>query len=89
MKSLPLRQAEKQLLALAGGDSGEGRLTLLTAKKDRSLTVIVSGGVATVREEGFENRETAYDAGDRSHLKKALREAFDREFPRSHRLYVD
>ena len=88
MKSLPIRQAERLLLSAAAG-SEETEVAMYTAKKDRSLTVRVTGGTVTIAEKGYERQETSFPSEERSAAKKALKEAIDREFPRSHRVYVN
>ena len=59
----------------------------LYLKKDRSLTVRVTEEGVTLAEDGFVKEETFFPAEEKSGIKKALKEAFAREFPRSHRVY--
>ena len=86
MKSLPLRQAEKTLLTAASGDAPK-EVSAYTFKKDRSLTVRVTEEGVMLCEDGYVKEETFFPAEEKSGLKKALKEAFSREFPRSHRVY--
>ncbi|MDY3101106.1 MAG: hypothetical protein SOW44_07200 [Porphyromonas sp.] len=89
MKSLPLRQAEKTLLS-AATSSVERRVCAYTFKKDRFISLqVMSDGMIIVEEYGFRKETSAYPATDKGAIKKALKEAFAREFPRSHRIYCE
>lgn len=81
--------AMKQALSSAQGLCGrgaQGTVELLTFKKDRSVTVSAADGIVTVAEKGFSSQVVEAPAG--AEAKRALREAYRREFPRSNKLYV-
>ncbi len=89
MKSLPLRQAEKTLLS-AAVSSVERCVRAYTFKKDRFVSMqVLADGTITVEEYGFRKETAAYLSSDKSAIRKALKEAFAREFPRSHRVYCE
>ncbi|MFB9769274.1 hypothetical protein [Lactiplantibacillus modestisalitolerans] len=86
MQSMPIKQAETLLKRQLKTGQAQ-RLTLLTQKKDRALTLETQAAAVTVIEAGFVQATRTYDrsaAGTR----RAVRVAFQREFPRSHRVYV-
>ena len=85
MKQVPLKQGETMLFATAQKRQ-DGALTLLTWKKDRSVTVKVSGGTIELTEAGYVHATTTHATPH--DLKGPLREACKREFPRSNRVYV-
>lgn len=84
MKQVPLKQGETMLYAVA--QRRAGAVTLLTWKKDRSVSVSASETEITLVESGYEHLEKTFTSPH--DLKPALREACRREFPRSNRLYV-
>lgn len=85
MRQIPINQARsiiKQLLKV----KRQQKISLLTNKKDRSLTIIVNDGEVTVKEQGYVNDTNIYFT--ESTAKHELTRAFKREFPRSHQLYI-
>lgn len=85
MRQIPINQAKsiiKQLLKT----KNQQEISLLTNKKDRSLTIIVNDGEVTVEEQGYVNDTNTYST--ESTAKHEITRAFKREFPRSHQLYV-
>ncbi|MBD8085641.1 hypothetical protein HUK45_05185 [Limosilactobacillus sp. c9Ua_26_M] len=85
MRQIPINQAKsiiKQLLKV----KRQQKISLLTNKKDRSLTIIVNDGEVTVKEQGYVNDINTYST--ESTAKHELTRAFKREFPRSHQLYI-
>lgn len=85
MRQIPINQAKsiiKQLLKT----KSQQKISLLTNKKDRSLTIIVNDGEVTVEEQGYVNDTYTYST--ESTAKHEVTRAFKREFPRSHQLYV-
>ena len=86
MRQIPINQAKsiiKQFLKV----KRQQKISLLTNKKDRSLTIIVNDGEVTVKEQGYVNDTNAYS--NESTAKHELTRAFKREFPRSHQLYIN
>lgn len=84
MKRIPLRQAQvKWLAALRRPDLDS--ITLWTFKKDRWIRLEHRQAEWILTESGFENSQTTLDPES---AKKALKEAFAREFPRSTQLYI-
>ncbi|MEK1397121.1 hypothetical protein HCZ84_02445 [Limosilactobacillus fermentum] len=76
MKSINVKQAERLVKALAKAGPVT-KVTLLTRKKDRQLTI----------ERGFYTGQISLNLSD-GQAKHALLQAFKREFPRSHQLYL-
>lgn len=87
MKLVPVKQAQAKLFN-ARADKGLQSLTLLTFKKDRSLTLRRDEGGEgwTLAEDGFLTESTAVPAGAAG--KRLLKDAFNREFPRSANAYL-
>lgn len=86
MRQIPINQAKsiiKQFLKV----KRQQKISLLTNKKDRSLTIIVNDGEVTVKEQGYVNDTNTYS--NESTAKHELTRAFKREFPRSHQLYIN
>lgn len=76
MKSINVKQAERLVKALAKAGPVT-KVTLLTRKKDCQLTI----------ERGFYTGQSSLNLSD-GQAKHALLQAFKREFPRSHQLYL-
>lgn len=76
MKSINVKQAERLVKALAKAGPVT-KVTLLTRKKDRQLTI----------ERGFYTGQISLNLSD-GQAKHALLQAIKREFPRSHQLYL-
>lgn len=87
MKMISLKQAT-HLLKKLPKTRGRKKLVLLTRKKDRSLTVEIKGASLILTEQGYENSTQAFPLAS-SDTKHALLAAFKREFPRSHRVYIN
>lgn len=85
MKLMPIKQAQAKLFN-ATADKGLCALTLSTFKKDRSITLQQSENGWIMLEEGFQNGRTPLPPGSKG--KRAVKEAFKREFPRSTKAYV-
>lgn len=84
MKRIPLRQAQvKWLAAMRRADLVS--ITLWTFKKDRWVKLEQTGGEWVLTESGFVNSQTTLVTAS---AKKALKEPFAREFPRSTQLYI-
>lgn len=85
MKEIAIKQATSHLKRLTKVTKPE-TLTLLTHKKDRSLTITATAQTVTVTERGYQDVTTTYPQG--SVARHAIQTAVKREFPRSHRVYV-
>jgi uncharacterized membrane-anchored protein YitT (DUF2179 family) len=84
MRQIPVKQAQAELKRLVKVKNNQ-RVTLLTNKKDRSLTITRTNGQLTLTEQGYINQTVTYPT---SVAKHQLMAAFKREFPRSHQLYI-
>lgn len=87
MREIPIKQAQSILKRLLKGKNDQ-RVTMLTKKKDRSLTIAVQGDQVTLVEQGYRDGTDTYLARS-SQAKHALATAFKREFPRSHQVYLN
>lgn len=85
MKLMPIKQAQAKLFN-APSDKALKEISLSTFKKDRTVTLRHIGETWLLIEDGFESNETALTQGPAS--KRLIKEAFNREFPRSTRAYV-
>ena len=85
MRQIPINQAKSILKQLLKAKNQQ-KVSLLTNKKDRSLTIIVNNGEITVTEQGYVNDTNTYFT--ESTAKHEVTRAFKREFPRSHQLYI-
>ena len=84
MKLIALRQAVT-LAMNCRISKGSSVMEFLTFKRDRGLEVRTSSTGFTIKEHGFEASEQSFSS--HTEFKKALKEAFKREFPRSHEVY--
>lgn len=93
MRQIPVKQVQAELKRLVKVKTNQ-RVTLLTNKKDRSLTITRTKGQLTLTrtkgrltltEQGYINQTVTYPT---SVAKHQLMAAFKREFPRSHQLYI-
>ncbi len=85
MKLVPLRQAQVKYMNCLKAKNFTG-LKLLTFKKDRFVQVEPREDGLHLIESGYLNQDVVLDPKD---AKKILKDAFNREFPRSTRLYLD
>ncbi len=87
MKMVAVKQATHLLKKLSKSTQKQ-KVTLLTRKKDRSLTIEINDSALILTEQGYENstQSLSLESSDTKHV---LLAAFKREFPRSHRVYVD
>ncbi|WEV69696.1 hypothetical protein OZX73_02105 [Bifidobacterium sp. ESL0775] len=90
MRLIPVKQALSMMENAATAKSEYGKLTFLTAKKDRSLCLEHDEGTVILHEQGYRNESTAFtvDSEGIRECKHAVKQAFKREFPRSHKVYV-
>lgn len=63
------------------------KITLLTFKKDRQITVINQNGSFTVVESGYKHQ--TFEQLDAPETIKQLKQLLAFEFPRSHQVYVE
>ncbi len=87
MRMISLKQAT-HLLKKLPKTKGRKKLVLLTRKKDRSLTIEIKKANLILTEQGYENSTQAFPLASRG-AKHVLLAAFKREFPRSHRVYIN
>lgn len=85
MKAMPLKQAEARLYSIAQRRRNAS-IKVLTWKQDRSVEVEYRDDVIYLREQGYHNVELQFDSPH--DMKHALKDACDREFPRSARVHV-
>lgn len=83
MKLVELKQAQKTAVS----NLKKRRFELLefyTFKKDRSVTIKLTADAAQLIETGY--KEAKDELNDQS-AKRKIKDAFNREFPRSHKVY--
>lgn len=85
MRLIGEKHAQKTL-ERALKNSGDFSLTFYTLKKDRSLAIQRCGQRLIIQEEGYTSKLWEEDVHSPT-LKKQLRALWQREFPRSHKLY--
>lgn len=87
MRTIPIKQAKAIIKQLLKAKTDQ-EVTLLTRKKDRSLTIAVQAGQFTLTEQGYVNASQSFKSDD-STIRHEVAAAFKREFPRSHQLYIN
>ncbi|WEV58674.1 hypothetical protein OZX67_07705 [Bifidobacterium sp. ESL0728] len=92
MRLIPVKQALSMMENAATTKSEYRKITLLTAKKDRSLSLEHDENDVVLIEQGYRGENTTFAAAADSkttrECKRAVKQAFKREFPRSHKVYV-
>lgn len=88
MRLIPVKQAKSIIKKMCEPKSKYQSVKLLTAKKDRSITVKNDGGVVTLIENGYLHATNRYSLTDVSECRHAVQAAFKKEFPRSNRAYI-
>ncbi|MDF7664558.1 hypothetical protein [Bifidobacterium sp. ESL0745] len=92
MRLIPVKQALNMMENAATAKSEYRKLTFLTAKKDRSLSLEHENGTVMLHEQGYRDERATFDVAIDSEAtrecKHAVKQAFKREFPRSHKVYV-
>lgn len=86
MKRLSLKQAEAQAFNIRPGATAV-EMRVLTFKRDRGVRLLVGPDGYRLEEHGYVDRTEQADG--HAAFKKAVKEAFHREFPRSHEVYVE
>ncbi|MBU3851740.1 MAG: hypothetical protein H9901_03475 [Candidatus Paralactobacillus gallistercoris] len=85
MKLIELKQAQRTALANLKNHQFK-ELSFYTWKKDRSVVMhIDDSGDAYIVESGYHNE--TIDLPDAQKAKHVLKQSFNREFPRSHKVY--
>ncbi|MDF7664259.1 hypothetical protein PT282_06245 [Bifidobacterium sp. ESL0763] len=89
MRLIPVKQALSMMENATPAKSQYRRITFLTAKKDRSLCLEHDEHGLVLHEQGYRDESTAFtsDKHDAHECKHAIKQAFKREFPRSHKVY--
>lgn len=92
MRLIPVKQALSTMENAATAKSEYRKLTFLTAKKDRSLSLEHNESGIILHEQGYHNESTTFAIAAETEAihecKHAVKQAFKREFPRSHKVYV-
>lgn len=90
MRLIPVKQALSMMENATPAKSQYRKITFLTAKKDRSLSLEHDSSGLVLHEQGYCDKNTAFgaDPNDAHECKHAIKQAFKREFPRSHKVYV-
>lgn len=88
MRLISVKQAKALLKQMCTNKNKYHEVKLLTAKKDRSITVKNDGEKVTLIEEGYLHLEEKYSLEDISECRRAIQAAFKKEFPRSNQAYL-
>lgn len=88
MRLIPVKQATTLLKRMCDDKSKYHEIKLLTAKKDRSITVKNTGTELTLIEDGYLHFSKNYSLKEISTCRHAVQAAFKKEFPRSNRAYL-
>ena len=86
MKMLSLKQAETQALNCRTAN-GTVEMEFLTFKRDRGVKVAVTPTSYNMEEHGYRNESSEFAL--HADFKRAVKDAFKREFPRSHQVYFN
>ena len=88
MRLIPVKQATTLLKRICNDKSKYREIKLLTAKKDRSITVKNNGTELTLIENGYLHFSKNYSLKEISTCRHAVQAALRKEFPRSNRAYL-
>ncbi|WP_334204511.1 hypothetical protein [Lactobacillus amylovorus] len=88
MRLIPVKQATTLLKRICNDKSKYREIKLLTAKKDRSITVKNNGIELTLIENGYLHFSKNYSLKEISTCRHAVQATFRKEFPRSNRAYL-
>lgn len=86
MRLIPIKQAETLLKKMCSNKNKYVEIKLLTAKKDRSISVKNDGKKLILTEDGYLNFTQEYELTDVG--RHAVLAAFKKEFPRSNSAYL-
>lgn len=89
MRLIPVKQATTLLKKMCDTKTQYQEIKLLTAKKDRSITVKNDGEHLILIEDGYLHFEKEYSLTETAECRHALLAAFKKEFPRSNRAYLN
>ena len=89
MRLIPVKQSTTLLKKMCDSKSQYQEIKLLTAKKDRSITVKNDGEKLTVIEDGYLHINKKYLLTETAECRHAVLAAFKKEFPRSNRAYLN
>lgn len=89
MRLIPVKQATTLLKKMCTTKPPYSEIKLLTAKKDRSLTIRNDLSILTLIENGYLHLTKEYSLIDPSQCKHDVQAAFKKEFPRSNRAYLN
>lgn len=88
MRLIPVKQATTLLKRICNDKSKYREIKLLTAKKDRSITVKNNGIELTLIENGYLHFSKNYSLKEISTCRHAVQATFRKEFSRSNRAYL-
>ena len=88
MRLIPVKQATTLLKRICNDKSKYREIKLLTAKKDRSITVKNNGTELTLIENGYLHFSKNYSLKEISTCRHAVQADFRKAFPRSNRAYL-
>ena len=88
MRLIPVKQATTLLKRICNDKSKYREIKLLTAKKDRSITVKNNGTELTLIENGYLHFSKNYSLKEISTCRHAVQATFRKEFSRSNRAYL-
>lgn len=89
MRLIPVKQATNLLKKMCDYKNKYQEIKLLTAKKDRSITIKNDGKNLTLIEDGYLHFEKVYSLAETAECRHALLAAFKKEFPRSNCAYLN
>ncbi|GAA0867509.1 MAG: hypothetical protein LKU_00342 [Lactobacillus kefiranofaciens] len=87
MRLVPVKQAMNLLKKMCSTKNKYQEIKLLTAKKDRAITVKNDGSELTLIEDGYLHFTQKYPLTD-PECRHYVNAAFKKEFPRSQRAYL-
>lgn len=88
MRLIPIKQATNFLKKMCDTKSQYQEIKLLTAKKDRSITVRNDSEKLILTEDGYLHFNKEYILTNPVECRHAVLSAFKKEFPRSNRAYL-
>ena len=88
MRLIPVKQAETLLKKICSNKSKYIEIKLLTAKKDRAISVKSDGLKLILIEAGYLHFTKEYELADTATCRHAVLAAFKKEFPRSSRAFL-
>lgn len=88
MRLIPVKQATTLLKRMCDVKSKYREVKLLTAKKDRSITVKNNGVELTLIEDGYLRFSKTYLLKETATCRHVVQAAFKKDFPRSNRAYL-